>query len=394
MAVVERHVGRWPQHDERAFRVDPERRGNRRDRLEVRQVVLLLQARVLEQLGWPDAVAGEALGRHRVGDDDLCRGAAAELVLQPGPLVVERRRARNPEPACRKRELVRAVSERDVEAAAAREAVERAEPRGELARLAGSRAAAVVPERCCRHSVLGDQLEGLPVVAGGDLDLVAAGLEQRHERPEDERVGARGHVDPDAHQGRPRDLRRGGSRAASQAAATFRFTGAPARRSGAARPKPSPRSSLTCRIESVSEPVWNRRPDRSRSRVSPASPSISPPWTVVQVPSSFARGRSLRNQVADRERPRPRTLVARGGGALRIGPAVDRVADLAASRRRSTGPHATTIPQIPHTESESRVAPGSGVTLRRTARAAPARGAEARSRGARRVVDELRLSGC
>ena len=51
------------------------------------------------------------------------------------------------------------------------------------------------------HPVLLDQLEGLCVLARRDLDLVAARLEQLDERPEDERVRTRRHVDPDPHRG-------------------------------------------------------------------------------------------------------------------------------------------------------------------------------------------------
>ena len=62
-------------------------------------------------------------GRH----DDGRRRTAAELVLEGRELVVERRRARDAEPPRRDRQLVRAVRERDVEAAAARPAAELAE---------------------------------------------------------------------------------------------------------------------------------------------------------------------------------------------------------------------------------------------------------------------------
>ena len=48
--VVERHVGRRPQDDEHARRVDAEPLEQRPVGLEVREVVLLLQARVLDEL--------------------------------------------------------------------------------------------------------------------------------------------------------------------------------------------------------------------------------------------------------------------------------------------------------------------------------------------------------
>ena len=203
--VVERDVGRRAQDDERSLRVDLPLLERPRVGLEVGEVVLLLEARVLEEFRRRGAVAGEPVDRDRVGHDDLRRGAAAELVLRPRPLVVEGGRARDPEPSRGHRQLVRAVRERDVEVASARPASQRAQPRGHLPRLAEPRAAAVMPDRRRGHAVALDQLQGLRVVARGDLDLVAARLEQLDERPEDERMRARRHVDPDAHQRSPAD---------------------------------------------------------------------------------------------------------------------------------------------------------------------------------------------
>src|SRR5207253_8976622 len=100
------------------------------------EVVLLLQPGVLQQLRRDRAVLREALLWNRVRDDDLRRSTAPELVLQPGPLVVERRRARDAEPACRHRQLVRAVRQRDVEPSVAGPAPQRAEPRLHLPPLA------------------------------------------------------------------------------------------------------------------------------------------------------------------------------------------------------------------------------------------------------------------
>ena len=41
----------------------------------------------------------------------------------------------------------------------------------------------------------------LPVLAGGDLDLVTCGLEPLDDRPQHQRVRRRGHVHPNAHPG-------------------------------------------------------------------------------------------------------------------------------------------------------------------------------------------------
>jgi hypothetical protein len=91
------------------------------------------------------------------------------------------------------------VRERDVEFTVACPAAERAQPCAHLPRLAEAGAASVVSDHRRPHPVLLDQLQRLRVVARRDLDLVTARLEQCHERAEDERVRARGHVDPDLH---------------------------------------------------------------------------------------------------------------------------------------------------------------------------------------------------
>ena len=115
VAVVERDVRRRAEHDEHAARVDAEAVEQRAVGHEVREVVLLLQPRVLDELRRPRAVRREPLRRDRVRYDDLGRRAAAELVLQRRELVVERRRARDAEAPRGQRQLVRAVGERDVE---------------------------------------------------------------------------------------------------------------------------------------------------------------------------------------------------------------------------------------------------------------------------------------
>ncbi len=50
-----------------------------------------------------------------------------------------------------------------------------------------------------RHAVLLDQLQGLRIVACRDLDLVPSCAQAIDERAEDERMGARRHIDPHAH---------------------------------------------------------------------------------------------------------------------------------------------------------------------------------------------------
>ena len=73
------------------------------------------------------------------------------------------------------------------------------QPRQHLARLAASRAAAVVADHGRRHAVRLDQLQRLRVVARVISTSWPCASQQLDERPEDERVRARRHVDPDLH---------------------------------------------------------------------------------------------------------------------------------------------------------------------------------------------------
>ena len=86
------------------------------------------------------------------GHDDAVRRPAAELVLQPGELVVERRRARNAEPAGSHRQLVRPMGQREVEPAAACPPAQLREAREQRRRLAAARAAAVAAEHASPRS--------------------------------------------------------------------------------------------------------------------------------------------------------------------------------------------------------------------------------------------------
>ena len=77
--VVERHVGRRPQDDEHARRVDAEPLEQRPVGLEVGEVVLLLQPRVLHELRRPDAVrlAGARPGSRPARRPSSPRGSRA-----------------------------------------------------------------------------------------------------------------------------------------------------------------------------------------------------------------------------------------------------------------------------------------------------------------------------
>ncbi len=250
MPVVERHVGRRPQHDEHACRVDGELLEQRAVGLEVGEVVLLLQPRVLQQLRRNGAVLLQPLRRDRVGHDDLRRRAAAELMLDRRVLVVERRRRRNAEPPRRDRQLVRPVRERDVEIAALRPLAQRAEPVRHQSRLLHARPAAVLADHRCLEAVQLEQLQRLRVVACRDLDVVAAPAHDLDQRPEDERVRARGHVDPDPHATRSTRRKRSATIIVSGSSGRLKNVSCATRQSSTVS-KPSPSSRANC--SSISE---------------------------------------------------------------------------------------------------------------------------------------------
>src|SRR5207237_8164049 len=114
--------------------------------------------------------------------------ATPELMLEPGELVVEGRRARDSQPARRHRELVRPVRAGDAELPAPGPAPERPRAAHERPRLAEPRAAAVAADHLRLDAVQLEELKRLGVLAGRDLDLVAATPEQLDERPEHEHV--------------------------------------------------------------------------------------------------------------------------------------------------------------------------------------------------------------
>ena len=116
-AVIQRDV-RWRAHrDDRFGAVEPQLVEHLFARLEVGEVVLLLEAFIRAQLPLR-AVADEALGGDRVGHDDRRREPAVDVVLRRCPLVVEHRRAGDPKRRSSDGDVVRAVAERDVEARA------------------------------------------------------------------------------------------------------------------------------------------------------------------------------------------------------------------------------------------------------------------------------------
>ena len=121
--MIQGDVGRRAQHDEDARAIDGEGVQHRRIGLEVRQVVLLLEPGIAQELGRAYAEAREPLGWDRIRHDHLRRRTHTELMLQLCELVVVRRRARNAQTAGGQRQLVRAVCKRKIEVARARPGV-------------------------------------------------------------------------------------------------------------------------------------------------------------------------------------------------------------------------------------------------------------------------------
>ncbi len=90
-AVIERYGRRRADDRERRRTVDPELIQHRLVGLEIRQVVLLLEARITAQLA-ARAVPVEALRGDRFRDDDRASEPAVDVVLDGRPLVIEGRR--------------------------------------------------------------------------------------------------------------------------------------------------------------------------------------------------------------------------------------------------------------------------------------------------------------
>ena len=175
-AVVERDLGRRAHHHDRLAAVEPELVEHGRVGLEVRQVVLLLEAGVAAQLAARRRSAysrsGGIASRH---DHRPCQ-AAVDAVLRHRPLVVERRRGRHAQQPGRDGHVVRPVAHRHVEAARrapsarARGCARRGRPPCSTRRSPRWRPITVwsMPKRS-------QQLERLGEVARGDLDLVPVG---------------------------------------------------------------------------------------------------------------------------------------------------------------------------------------------------------------------------
>jgi hypothetical protein len=201
MPVVHRDLRRRAHDDDDPRRVDPQLGEHRVVGLEVRQVVLLLEPRVLGQLAAVHPVLAQPLRRDGLGDHHSAGQAAADVVLLAGPLVVERVQRRDAVERGGQREVVGAVRDRQVEALAA-PAGEPERPVAQRERLAGHARARVPADRRVGQPETLDDLEGLSIVARGHLDFVTRGLKTLDDRSEYEWMRGRGHVEPNPHRGR------------------------------------------------------------------------------------------------------------------------------------------------------------------------------------------------
>ena len=130
-AVVQRH-GRRRSHDrQRPVPIEAQFGEHGVVRLEIGQVVLLLQARVATELGGRRTVAAQPLRRDRLGHHDRAGEAAVDGVLHRGPLVVERGGRGNPQQRGGHRDVIGAVADRQVERPSASPARERGRARHE-----------------------------------------------------------------------------------------------------------------------------------------------------------------------------------------------------------------------------------------------------------------------
>ena len=107
-AVVQRHIGRRADDHDDLLPVHPEFLQGGRVGREVREVVLLLEPRVLDELARPHPEALEALRRDRVRRHHAAREPAADVVLLDRELVVEGVDGRDPQRRGGEREVGRA----------------------------------------------------------------------------------------------------------------------------------------------------------------------------------------------------------------------------------------------------------------------------------------------
>ena len=198
-AVVEGDVGGRAENDHDAVSVDAELVEHERIGSEVGQVVLLLEAGIADELGRAKPVAAQPLLGDRLWHHHPRGRASAELVLEPGELVVEGGGAWDAETAGDQGEVVGAVGQGQVRPALASETAEGWQAGCHGLGLGRRRAAPVATDYGGLDPVQLKELHGLGVLTGGHVYLVALLAEEANEGPKDEDVGRVREVDPDAH---------------------------------------------------------------------------------------------------------------------------------------------------------------------------------------------------
>ena len=199
--VVLRGLGRRADDDDHAAAVESQLVEDAGVEVGVGEVVVLLQARVAEELALRGADAGEAVERDRVGDQHPAGGPEGDPPLEAGVLVVLHLHGRNAQEAADDGEVDGPVGEGEVGAVPARQPRQASRPPGQGEALPGPGCAPVGPHRLEGNLEALEDLQRLAVGPRGDPDLVATLVEPVDQRPENERVCRRGAVDPDSHAG-------------------------------------------------------------------------------------------------------------------------------------------------------------------------------------------------
>ena len=199
LAVVQRDVGRGPDDDHHPLRVDAQPLEHTGVGLEVGQVVLLLQARVLEQLLGPHSEPPQPLRGDGIGKDHAGCQPARDAVLGDRELVVVHVRLGDAQRPRGHREVVGAVGHGQIEPPAPAEPAHHRGALQEAGQLPGPGGAAVAPDRRVIDAVELQQLLRLRVLARGDLHLVTRLTQALDDGPEHEDVRRRADVHPDPH---------------------------------------------------------------------------------------------------------------------------------------------------------------------------------------------------
>ena len=186
--VVQRHLGRRPQHHDHPRRIQPQLGGHAGVGRIVGQVVFLLEARVADQLRGADPVPDQRALRDGIGHQHAGGEPSIGVMHGGGELVVEHRHLRDPREAGGHRLVRAAVRHRQVEVLAAGQGHEAGGPRRHRAGLPAQAAAAMRAHGAVGYPVPVQQPDGLGEVAGCHHHLVPALLHPPDERPEDQDV--------------------------------------------------------------------------------------------------------------------------------------------------------------------------------------------------------------